>query len=112
MKIKPHRFVTQFEYRGEGKKIILGWIGDFKGSGIRTKKGEYLTYKASLNGTHWTRTWTSYTGALEYLLEKHGKDPIQGTNRVVPIPQTWARDWKPLDYCEDFIPNTSLTSDD
>jgi hypothetical protein len=109
VKIKPSRFVTQIEYRGEGKKIILGWIGDFKtttdAKQTLNEEGFPLTYKSSVDGIHWSRTWTGYNGAIEQLLIKHGKDPIRGGNRVVPIPETWASDWKPLDYCEDYHPN-------
>lgn len=112
MKILPHRFVTQIEYRGEGKKIILGWIGDFRNRGITNtdKYGiRYLNFKSSTTGRGWSHTWTSYNGAIAQLLVKHGKDPIQGGNRVVPVPETWASTWKPLDFCEDYDPNELLT---
>lgn len=110
MKIKPSRFVTQIEYRGEGKKIILGWIGNFKETTDKNQPtdedGYYrLTYKSTIDGIHWSRTWTSYNGAIEQLLIKHGKDPIQGGNHIVPTPETFRKDWKPLDYCEDYHPN-------
>lgn len=96
MKIKSSRFVTQIEYRGEGKKIILGWIGDFKTA------TSTLTFKSTTDGIHWTRTWTGYDGAIQQLLIKHGKCPTLGGYRVVTIPETWHVDWKPLDYCVDF----------
>ncbi len=108
MKVKPSRFATQIEYRGEGKKIILGWIGDFKTTSAKQtpdEEGHPFTFKSTTDGIHWTRTWTSYNGAIAQLLIKHGKCPIQGGNHVVPTPETWHRHWKPLDYCEDYDPN-------
>lgn len=106
MKILPHRFVTQIEYRGEGKRIILGWIGEFKDRSFNK------AFKASTTGKGWSRKWTGYTGAIQYLLAQHGKDPIRGTSQVVPMPQTWHKEWKPLDFCEDYFPPKPLTSDD
>ncbi len=112
MKLKPHRFVSQIEYRGEGKKIILGWIGEFQDGGIRFNyakddpnymfKNFLHQFKATLDGVHWSRTWMTYSGAIRYLLNRHGKDVQQGISKIIPYPETFLDTWKPLDYCEEY----------
>lgn len=100
VKLKPHRFVIQIEYRGEGQDIILGYIGEFNNGGKRIKKF-WHNYKATLDGVHWSTTWMTYTGAINYLLERHGK-PTTGMSRVIPHSQTFIDAWKPLDFCEEY----------
>lgn len=110
VKLKSHRFVTQIEYRDD-RKIIIGWIGEFLNGGktvIYSKddpnymyKGFWHNYKATLDGVHWSRTWMTYSGAIRYLIGRHGFDVQQGLSRIVPYPQTFLSTWKPLDYNED-----------
>lgn len=97
-------FITQIIYRESGGDIVLGFIGEFEGQGVTRKykkgdpdfmyKGFMHDYKISMDGTKWSRKWLNRTQAISALLEKHGKDPMQGHYHVMPIPETFKKGWK------------------
>lgn len=111
MKINQRRFVTQIEYREKSKKIILGWIGTFNEGGVVSKRGFLKSYKSTVNGKTWTRTWTSRDGAIKQLLKHHGLDTTWGTYHVIPCPQTFSNQWKPLDYNEIYNSRDELVQE-
>jgi len=110
MKIKEGRFVTQILYRGQDSTFALGWIGVFEKGGVTKKGGFKKTYKSTANGKTWSKTWTTSSGAMRQLLEHHGLDTMWGTYHTIPIPQTFYKTWKELDYNE-LYDTTRLRSD-
>lgn len=111
MKIKSGRFVTQIEYRNDGRKFILGWIGEFEKGGVVSKRGFRKAHKSTADGKTWTKKWTSHTGAIRQLLKHHGLDTLWGTYHVVPIPQTFHSTWKDIDYNEIYNPGDELVQE-
>ena len=97
-------FVTQIIYRKDGEEIILGYIGEFRGQGVtkRYRKADpnYMykdfmhSYKASMDGKKWTRGWDTYSGAIRKLLKTHKKDVVWSMYHIMPIPETFKKQWK------------------
>lgn len=83
--------------------MVLGYIGEFVGKGVakRYKKTdpEYMykdfvhSYKFSLDGVKWSRKWLNHSQAVRGLLKAHKKDEHWGHYYVIPIPQTFRKEW-------------------
>ncbi len=83
--------------------MVLGYIGEFAGQGVirRYKKndprfmyrGFKYSYKFSLDGIKWSGRWLKHSGAIRALLKAHGKDKNFGHYHVIPIPQTFRKEW-------------------
>jgi hypothetical protein len=110
IELDPEIFYTQIEYRGGGRKIILGFIGEFPEGSNNTKK--IRRHKSSLDGKTWSKKWVGYTGAITQLLIAHGLDPIQGHKNFIPTPQTFKKTWLPLDYNEIYNPRNELVQEE
>lgn len=108
LEIKSDRFATQFVYRENGREIVLGYVAQFPEQGVVKKykksdpyhmyKGFVHNHKATVDGVNWSDEWHTREGAIRELLRHHGKDEIWGMNRIIPTPETFSKNWKPLDY--------------
>jgi hypothetical protein len=108
LKLQSDRFATQILYREKGREFVLGYIAEFPGQGVVKKysksdphhmyKGFVHRYKATVDEVNWSSDWHTGSGAIRELLRHHGKDEIWGTNHIIPTPEMWSRDWKPIDY--------------